>query len=174
MRCTAAVLLASLSGLAGMAQELDQHTIKSNLEYRLSRGDLPMLSLGVEKPKNVEVTAGSEELLQRCLSDPVTWSQDPLIFRMAHAHPASIQSCRENSSPSLHVIFRKVGDEPLQAWVHLDGHGAQTSESRMAHLGEFLYHKITFQNNDQNRMFENLERSYSNPLGISQSATMSF
>ena len=67
----------------------------------------------------------------------------------------------------MHVIFRKVGDEPLQAWVHLDGHGAQTSESRIAHLGEFLYHKITFQNNDQERMFENLERSFSNPLGIS-------
>jgi hypothetical protein len=104
--------------------------------------------------------------LQDCLTDPVTWSQDPLLFRLAHTHPASIQSCREDRSPSMHVIFRKVGDEPLQAWVHLDGHGAQTTGSRMAHMGEFLYHKITFQNNDQQRMFENLERSFSNPLGI--------
>jgi hypothetical protein len=156
-----------------MAQELGHHTIKSNLEYRLSRGDLPTLSLGLENPKNVEVTAGSEELLQRCLSDPVTWSQDPLVLRLAHAHAASIQSCRENSSPSMHVIFRKVGDEPLQAWVHFDGHGAQTSASRMAHLGEFLYHKVTFQNNDQERMFENLERSFSNPLGTPQDPAIS-
>jgi hypothetical protein len=173
MRCSTAVLLASLSGLAGRAQELEQHTLKSNLEYRLSKGDLPKLSLGVEKAKNVEVTAGSEELLQRCLSDPVTWSQDPLVLRLAHAHAASIQSCRENKSPSMHVIFRQVGDEPLQAWVHFDGHGAQTSASRMAHLGEFLYHKITFQSSDQERMFENLERSFSNPLGMPQDPTIS-
>ncbi len=169
MRCPAAISLALLSSLSGNAQELEQHTIKSNLEYRLSEGDLPQLTLGVEKPKNVEIIEGGEELLQECLSDPVKWSQDPLVFRLAHAHAASIQSCRENRSPSMHVIFRKVGDEPLEAWVHFDGHGAQTSGSRMAHLGEFLYHKITFQNNDQDRMFENLERSFSNPLGITQS-----
>ncbi len=169
MRYLAVILVALLSNLAGMAQEPEQHSIKSNVEYRLSKGDLPQLSLGVEKPKNVEVTQGAEELLQDCQNDPVAWSQDPLVFRLAHSHPASIQSCRENRSPSMHVIFRKVADEPLQAWVHFDGHGAQTSGTRMAHLGEFLYHKITFQNNDQDRMFENLERSYANPLGISAS-----
>jgi hypothetical protein len=166
MWCSAAISLAVLSSLPGMAQDLEPHTIKSNLEYRLSKGDLPKLSFGIEKPKNVEVVEGGEELLQDCLSDSATWSQDPLIFRLAHTHATSIQSCRENRSPSLHVIFLKVGDEPLQAWVHLDGHGAQTSESRIAHLGEFLYHKITLQNNDQERMFENLERSFSAPLGI--------
>lgn len=37
----------------------------------------------------------------------------------------------------------------------------------MAHLGEFLYHQITFQNNDQERMFENLQRSFSSPIGAS-------
>jgi hypothetical protein len=166
MRFSAAISLALLSSLAGMAQDLEQHTIKSNLEYRLTRGDLPKLTFGIERPKNVEVLQGSEELLQDCLTDPVTWTQDPLLFRLAHAHAASIQSCRENASPSMHVIFRKAGDEPLQAWAHLDGHGAQTTESRIAHLGEFLYHKITFRNNDQERMFENLARSFSSPLGF--------
>ena len=39
----------------------------------------------------------------------------------------------------------------------------------MVHLGEFLYHKITFQNIDQDRMFENLQRSLSSPLGTSSS-----
>ncbi len=169
MRCSAALCLVLLSSLAGVAQELDQHTIKSNLQYRLTRGDLPKLTFGVEKPKNVEVIEGGEELLQNCLSDSVTWSQDPLLFRLAHTHARSIQSCRENRSPSLHAIFLKVPDEPLQVWVHLDGHGAQTLGSRMAHLGEFLYHKITFQNNDQDRMFENLQRSLSSPLGTSSS-----
>jgi hypothetical protein len=169
MRCSATVSLVLLSSLAGAAQELEQHTIKSNLEYRLTRGDLPKLTFGEVKPKNVEVIEGGEELLQSCLSDSVTWSRDPLLFRLAHTHARSILSCRENRSPSLHAIFLKVPDEPLQTWVHFDGHGAQTSGSRMVHLGEFLYHKITFQNNDQDRMFENLERSLASPLGTSSS-----
>jgi hypothetical protein len=67
----------------------------------------------------------------------------------------------------MHAIFRQVPNEPLQAWIHLDGHGSQTSGSRMAHLGEFLYHQVTFQNNDQQRMFENLQRSFSSSLETS-------
>ena len=165
MRYLPAICVALLSNLIVMAQDLTPRTITSNLEYRLSKGDLPKLSFGLEKSKNVEVIDGGEELLQDCLSDSATWSQDPLVFRLAHAHAASIQSCRENRSPSMHVIFLKREDEPLQAWAHFDGHGAQTSESRIAHLGEFFYHKIRFQNNDQERMFENLERSFANPLG---------
>src|ERR1700730_17040060 len=139
MRCSAAVLLGLLCGLSGLAQEevqapeQDQHTIKSNIEYRLTRGDLPQLSFGIERRKNVEVIGGAEELLKSCLSNTTTWSKDPLMFRLAHTHATAIQSCRENSSPSMHVIFFKVPHEPLQAWVHLDGHGGQTSESRMVH-----------------------------------------
>jgi hypothetical protein len=167
MLCALAILLAVLSSLDGIAQQLEPRTIKSNLEYRLTRGDLPELSFGIERAKNVEVIEGGEELLQSCLNDPLTWSQDPLLFRLAHAHAASIQSCRENRSPSMHVVFLRTPGEPLQAWAHFDVHGAQTSNSRLAHLGEFLYHQITFQNNDQERMFENLERSFSMPLGIS-------
>jgi hypothetical protein len=167
MHCSAAVSLGLLCGLSGLAQEQvqspeqDQHTIKSNVEYRLSRGDLPKLSFGVEKPKNVEVVSGGEELLKSCLSDTTLWSKDPLMFRLAHSHATEIQSCRENESPSMHVVFRKVRNKPLQAWIHLDGHGAQTSESRMEHLGEFIYHKLTLRTNDQDQMFENLERSFS-------------
>ena len=64
----------------------------------------------------------------------------------------------------MHAIFRKLPDRPLQAWVHLDGHGAQTSESRMEHLGEFLLSQGHVRTNNQDRMFENLERSYSSSL----------
>jgi hypothetical protein len=165
MQCAIAVFWVLLSGLVATAQELEQHTIKSNLEYRLTQGGLPQLSFGIEKPKNVEVIKGGEELRRTCLADPVRWAQDPLLFRLAHAHAASIQSCRENRSPSLHAIFRQAPNEPLEVWVDLDGHGSQTSGSRMAHLAEFLYHKITFQNNDQDRMFQNLLRSFASPLG---------
>jgi len=174
MRCSAAVSLGLLCGLSGLAQdrvqapdpdhEQDQHTIKSNIEYRLTRGDLPKLSFGLEKPKNVEITAGGEELLKSCLSNGATWSKDPLMFRLAHTHATEIQSCRENSSPSMHAVFLQVPDEPLQAWVHLDGHGSQTSGSRMVHFGEFIYHKMTLRTNDQDRMFENLQRSFSSSL----------
>ena len=168
MRCPAAISLGLLSSLAGLAQErvLDPapHTIKSNIEYRLSRGDLPQLSFGKEKRKYVEVVGGGEELLKSCLSDTMTWSKDPLVFRLAHTHATEIQSCRENSSPSMHAVFLKTPNKPLRTWVHLDGHGAQTSESRVEHLGEFMYHKVTFRTNDQDRMFENLERSFSSSL----------
>jgi hypothetical protein len=172
MRCSSAVTLALLAGLPGTAQQPPEHTITSNIQYRLSQGGLPKLSFGIEKAKNVEVTEGGEELLQNCLNDSALWTEDPLLFRLAHTHAASIQSCRENRSPSLHAIFRKTPDEPLQAWLHLDGHGAQTLGSRMAHLSEVLYHKITFQNNDQDRMFENLERSFSNPLSTSSAGAI--
>jgi len=175
IRCSAALALGLVCGLPGRAQEvpeqiqepsrdLDQHTIKSNIEYRLTRGDLPQLSFGIEKPKNVEVVGGGEELLKSCLSDTTTWSKDRLMFRLAHAHATAIQSCRENSSPSLHAVFLKVPHQPLRTWVHLDGHGAQTSESRMVHFGEFLYHKLTLRSNDQDQMFENLQRSFSSSL----------
>jgi len=164
MRRSATVSLALLMSVASPAQEAAIHTIKSNIQYRLTKGDLPKLSFGVEKATNVEVVEGTEELLRSCLSNSAMWTQDPLLFRLAHTHAASIQSCRENRSPSLHAIFREVPDGQLQAWVHLDGHGAQTLGNRMVHIGEVLYHKVTFQNNDQDRMFENLKRSFSSPL----------
>jgi hypothetical protein len=164
MSCFAAISLTLLYSMARVAQEPEVHTIKSNIQYRLTKGDLPQLGFGMERAKNVEVIEGGENLLQSCLNNSAMWTQDPLLFRLAHTHAASIKSCRENRSPSLHAIFRKVPNEPLQVWVHLDGHGSQTLGIRMVHLGEVLFHKITFQNNDQDRMFENLELSFSNPL----------
>jgi hypothetical protein len=156
--CFFAALL--LSAVCAGAQEVE-HTIKSNLEYRMTKGDLPALSFGVEKPKAVQVTEGAAELLEDCLNRPATWSRDSLVFRLAHTHAASIKSCRENASPSMHVVFRSLPDGTLETWVHFDGHGAQTSGSRMVHLGEFLYHKATLRNNDQDQMHDNLERSLS-------------
>jgi len=164
MSCFAAISLTLLYSMARVAQQPEGHTIKSNIQYRLTKGDLPKLGFGIERAKNVEVIEGGEELLESCLHDSAMWTQDPLLFRLAHTHASSIKSCRENRSPSLHAIFRKAPNEPLRVWVHLDGHGSQTLGIRMVHLGEVLFHKITFQNNDQDRMFENLEQSFSSPL----------
>src|ERR1700722_19071208 len=117
----AAISLAMLSGMPGVTSLPVRHTIKSNIQYRLTRGDLPKLVFGVERAKNVEVTEGGEDLLENCLADPAGWTQDGLLFRLAHTHAAAIQSCRENRSPSMHAIFRKRPGKPLQVWVHLDG-----------------------------------------------------
>jgi hypothetical protein len=117
MRCSAVISVALLASVAGMAQELEPHTIKSNLQYRLADGDLPKLSFG-----------------------------------------------RENTSPSMHAIFRQVPDEPLQAWVDPGGLASPISQSRLAHLREFLYEKVTLQDNAQERMLANLQRSLSDPL----------
>jgi hypothetical protein len=175
MRFSAVIWLGAVSALASLAQdsapdpaqELDQHTIKSNLQYRLSRGDLPEISFGIEKPKNVEVLGGAGELLKSCLSDSHMWAKDPLMFRLGHTHATEILSCREKSSPAMHAVFRKVPGKPLRAWMDFDGHGSQTSGSRMVHFGEFIYHKFTLRTNDQDRMFDNLQRSFSNSLQAS-------
>jgi len=174
MQFAVVVSLLLLSCLVSTAQDVELHTLKSNLQYRLAKGDLPKLSFGIETPDNVEVIAGGDQLLKTCLADSATWEQDPLLLRLAHADAVSIQSCRENRSPSMHVIFRQAANEPLEVWVNLDGHGSQTSRSRMAHLGESLYHKLTFRSNDQDLMFQNLERSFSTPLGISPARPIPF
>src|SRR6266436_196145 len=101
-----------LSVVCARAQDFE-HTIKSNLEYRMTKGDLPALSFGLERPKAVQVTEGAEALLEDCLNRPATWSQDSLVFRLAHTHAVSIKSCRENASPSMHVVFRSLPDGTL-------------------------------------------------------------
>jgi hypothetical protein len=56
----------------------------------------------------------------------------------------TFDSCRENF-PLIDAIFRPA-PEALGSQAHLDEPGAQDSGGRMAHLREFLYNKITLQN----------------------------
>jgi hypothetical protein len=158
------VILSTLlwSGLSG-AQE---SSLKDNLDLRWSKGDLPPVVFGAEHKKFVEIVDGGEDLLQQCLNDKELWSQDSLIFRLAHAHASKIVSCRENHSPSTHVVFEFVGDTDAlrKTCAHLDGRGAQTLTSRIAHFGEFTFHKVTFQGNNQNRMNDNLAWSLFGPV----------
>jgi hypothetical protein len=151
-------------GVSG-AQE---STLKDNLDLRWSKGDLPPVVFGAEHTKFVEIISGGEDLLQQCLADKELWSQDSLVFRLAHAHASKIVSCRENHSPSTHVIFEFAGETDVlrKACVHLDGHGAQTLTSRIEHFGEFAFHKVTFQGNNQNRMNDNLAWSLFQPIRL--------
>src|ERR1700692_1366749 len=114
MRYFAVILLGLPSSRAGVAQQPEPHTIKSNIQYRLTRGDLPDLTFGVENPKNVEVIQGGEELLRALPERYRDVVEGLLLFLLSHTHAASIQSCRENKSPSMHAVFRRVADEPLQ------------------------------------------------------------
>ncbi len=168
MRYSFLVFLSLLfPGVSG-AQQSD---LKDNLELRWSKGDLPPVVFGAEHEKFVEIIDGGQELLHACYTDKETWSQDALFFRLAHAHASKIVSCRENHSPSTHVIFEFAGDTGAlqKTCVHLDGRGAQTLTSRIEHLGEFTYHKITFRGNDQSRMNENLSRSLLKPIRLTAS-----
>ena len=158
-------------GLTGLAQEQvqapeqDQHTIKSNIEYRLSRGDLPKLSFGVEKPKNVEVVGGGEELLKSCLSDTTTWSKDPLMFRLAHTHATEIQSCRENSSPSMHAIFLKgAAMNPCRPGCIWTGMGLRPRKAGWSISASSSITRSRFGPTTRTEMFENLQRSFSSSL----------
>lgn len=159
---TALILL--YSGVSG-AQESD---LKANLELRWTKGDLPPVVFGAEHKKYIEIVNGGADLLKQCQSDRDLWSQDPLVFRLAHARASRIVSCRENHNPSTHVVFEFVGDSAVlqKACAHLDGHGAQTLTSRLEHLGEFTYHKVTFQGNDQTRMNANLVSSLFEPIRL--------
>ena len=142
--------------------------LKANLDLRWSKGDLPPVAFGAQHKKYIEILNGGEGLLEQCQADQDDWSQDPLVFRLAHAHASRIVSCREKHSPSTHVVFEFVGDTKVlrKACIHLDGHGAQTLTSRMEHFGEFAYQKVTFQGNDQTRMNENLLRSLFEPIRL--------
>jgi hypothetical protein len=149
-------------GVSG-AQE---STLKDNLDLRWSKGDLPPVVFGDEHKKFVEIINGAEDLLQQCKSDKELWAQDSLPFRLAHAHASRIVSCREKHSPSTHVVFEFVGETEVlrKTCAHLDGHGAQTLTSRIEHFGEFAFHKVTFQGNNQTRMNGNLTLSLFKPF----------
>lgn len=142
--------------------------LEENLKLRWSKGDLPPVVFGVEHKKYVEIVSGGEALLKQCLANKDLWTQDSLFFRLAHAHATRIISCRENHSPSTHVVFEFAGDtdELQKTCAHLDGRGAQTLTSRIEHLGEFTFQKVTFQGNDQSRMNDNLAWSLYEPIRI--------
>jgi hypothetical protein len=65
MRRSKELSSASLSGMAGSAQGLERHAINLSLRCRLSKGDLPKLSFGVEQPRALR----SSRAANRCYED---------------------------------------------------------------------------------------------------------
>jgi hypothetical protein len=139
----------------GQAQT-PHYSLLDNLNEKLSHENLgDTIVFGTPTKKYVPIVSGAEFLLNYLGSDP-QYKRDRIWSRLAHTHPISTVAYREDDNPSTHVVFLKLPDGSLKAAMHLDGNGPQKV---FPHLDEFFYHKLTFQDNNQDRMNANLKRS---------------
>jgi hypothetical protein len=128
-----------------------------NLNEKLSHQNLvDSIVFGTPTKKYVPITSGAEFLLDYLAADP-QYKRDHIWSRLAHTHPISTVAYREEANPSTHVVFLKLPDGSLKADMHLDGNGPQ---KLFPHLDEFFFHKLTFQDNNQDRMNANLKQSF--------------
>jgi len=132
------------------------YSLLDNLKEKLSHENLAdRVVLGTPTKKYVPIISGAEFLLKYLGSAP-QFKRDRFWSRLAHSHPASTIAYREEENPSTHVVFLKRPDGSLKADIHLDGNGPQ---KMFPHLDEFFFHKLTFQDNNQDRMNANLKRA---------------
>jgi hypothetical protein len=110
---------------------------------------------GTPHKKYVPIVSGAKFLLNYLRSEP-RYKKDHIWGRLAHTHPLSTIAYREEDSPSMHVVFLRLPDGSLKADMHLDGNGPQ---KLFPHVDEFFLHKLTFRDNNQDRMHANLKRS---------------
>jgi len=150
------VLVALLATCAHGQPQTSHYSLLDNLNQTLSHQNLTdNILFGTPTKKHIPVVAGAEFLLKYLRSNP-QYRRDPIWSRLAHTHPLSTVAYREENSPSTHVVFLRLPDGSLKADIHLDGNGPQ---NMFLHLDEFLFHKLTFQDNNQDRMNANLKRS---------------
>lgn len=150
------MLVALLADCAHSQTKTSHYSLVDNLNQTLSHQNLTeSIQLGTPTKKHVPIVAGAEFLLKYLGADP-RYRKDPIWSRLAHTHPVSTVAYREESSPSTHVVFLRLPDGSLKADIHLDGNGPQKV---FPHLDEFLFHKLTLQDNNQDRMNANLKRS---------------
>lgn len=117
-------------------------TIESNLRLRFTRGDLGNIEPAPEVSRRaVRIAVGGDTLLASCLAGQQNWARDPFIARLAHRHPLSTISCRERSSPGLHVVFYAQPDGSREAWAHFDLSGPGNIPG---HLSEVVRNRLTF------------------------------
>lgn len=141
---------------AGANAQTPHYSLLDNLNEKLSGQNLAgSIVFGTPTKKHVPIISGAEFLLDYLESDP-QYKRDPIWGRLAHTHPTSTIAYREEGNPSTHVVFLRLPDGTLKADMHLDGNGPQKV---FPHLDEFLFHKLTFQDNNQDRMNANLKRS---------------
>ena len=151
------VFVVLLAGCLHAQPQAQKHSLLDNLNEKLSHQNLgDNVAFGTPAKKYVPILSGADFLLKYLASTPL-YKRDRVWSRLAHTHPLATISYREKDSPSTHVVFLKLPDGSLKADMHLDGNGPQTL---FTHLDEFLFHKLTFQNNNQELMNANLKRSF--------------
>ena len=154
-----AVILVVCLSLCGQ----ESYTIESNLQYRLSWGDLAGLGEVVAAPdhsrRTLRLESGAETLLQQCRNNPAHWHNDPLLFRFGHLHPFSTIGCRERSSPSLHVVFYELPNGESEARVHFDLYGPQNT---VGHAAEVFRNRMTFGRTSEFEVYRGLMRTNPN------------
>ncbi len=130
------------------------HTLVTNLNYRLTWGDLGELVPGpVESRRALRIQQGGDALLKDCLADSEKWLKDPLISRFGHGHPFSTIGCRERTSPSAHVVFYRKEDGTRQAWIHFDLYGPRNI---LGHATEVIRNRLTFGRTSQYDVYRSL------------------
>jgi len=153
-----AVSLAVFLAASAYGQTSGLHySLLDNLQAKLSHENLDeRVVLGQPHKKSVPIVAGAEFLMNFLAAEP-QFVKDHVWSRLAHPHPTSTISFREEDNPSTHVVFLKQLDGSFKAEIHLDGNGPPTL---FPHLDEFFFHKLTFRDNNQDRMHANLERAF--------------
>ena len=150
------VVVVLLAACAQGQAQTPHYSLLDNLNEKLSHEKLAdSIVFGTPTKKRVPIVSGAEFLLNYLRSDP-QYRRDRIWSRLAHTHPISTVGYREEDNPSTHVVFLKLPNGSLKADMHLDGNGPQNVFS---HLDEFFFHKLTFQDNNQDRMNANLKRS---------------
>ena len=139
-------------------QEQDGHfTLLDNVQAKLRFENLDAdVVLGPPRKKSISIIHGAEFLLD-FVASASKFKKDRIWSRLAHSHPFSTMAFREKNDPSTHVLFRKTPEGDLKAEMHLDGNGPQRL---FPHLNEFLFHKLTFRDSNQDRMHANLTQSF--------------
>jgi hypothetical protein len=138
------------------------HTIVTNLQYRLTQSD----DLGDVTPapfanaRTLRIEQGGDLLLQDCLDNPQKWARDSLLFRLGHRHAASTTSCREHSSPSMHVVFYPRPDGSQEARIHFDLHGPRAP---VRHFGELVRNRLTFGRTSEYAVYRGLVKGRGDP-----------
>ena len=159
MKQLAPVLLATVFLVTSARGEtvVAHYSLLDNLNEKLFYENLAnRVVLGKPERKHVPIIEGAEFLMNYLAAAP-QFKKDRIWSRLAHTHPVSTIAFREEDNPSTHVLFRKLEDGSLKADIHLDGNGPQ---KLFPHLDEFFYHKLTFQDNNQDRMHANLNRAF--------------
>jgi len=150
------LLSAVCVGAANGETGASHYSLLDNLNEKLTQEGLSdQVVLGHPEKKHVAIVEGGEFLLQYLETQP-QFRKDHIWSRLAHSHPFSTVAFREEDNPSTHVVFLRRSDGSLKADIHLDGNGPQ---KLFPHLDEFIFHKLTFQDNDQDRMHANLNRA---------------